>query len=733
MKYTYILFICMIGIFSNALQAQVLSVASGSGFNVKSGTVISADGLDLTPSADFNLTTSLIHSTTVNSATTIPHINRVYQFSATTAAFSGDLKINYKDSELNGLTETALQLLLQNGTNWSLNGGTTNSSLNYVQNTVASKTLNELTLGICVTPNAPTASGTFICPSSSATLVATGVGTIKWYDALTGGNLLYTGTTFSTPILTATTIYYAEDTTCASSTRTAVTVTVNPNVTYYADADHDGYGNLAVTQVSCFGAPIGYVANNTDCDDTNATKWRSATLYVDVDGDHYTIGVGQVFCYGATVPTGYSATTLGTDCDDTRANTHPNAVEICSDGIDNDCNGVIDNVGLPGGCAPLVSYVAPAQCGSTLNLIDDQVYAALIANAQGYRWRITKMIGAVPSTIPADIQMLDTSLRVFKFTQLASYAFDTNYQIEVAVRINNNWLPYFGNPCTVRTPATTTKVMDAQCGTTITLMTDVVYANLISYATGYRFKVTNLFTNYVQVIDRNVREFRFNLLTNIPYSTAFKVEVAVRNTNGTYLPYGPSCTINTPIFPTTSLQNSQCDYTATSATEVIYANLVASASNYRFSVTNSSIGYGYVFDTTLRSFALNTVPSLLPATTYSVKVMVKIGGVWGTYGKICTLTTPGTGRVIVSKMALVFDATAYPNPFAENFKLEVKTYSEEMLQVKVYDMLGKLIENRILDITQVDKFEVGSNYPSGVYNVIVSQGDTIKTLRVIKR
>jgi hypothetical protein len=80
-----------------------------------------------------------------------------------------------------------------------------------------------------------------------------------------------------------------------------------------------------------------------------------------------------------------------------------------------------------------------------------------------------------------------------------------------------------------------------------------------------------------------------------------------------------------------------------------------------------------------------------------------------------------------------FKATAYPNPFAENFKLEVTTSSEEALQIKVYDMLGKLVDNRILQTTEVEGFEIGANYPSGVYNVIVSQGEIVKPLRLIKR
>ena len=68
------------------------------------------------------------------------------------------------------------------------------------------------------------------CGSGTVTLGATSsAGTINWYSNLTGGNSLGTGTTFTTPIISANTTYYVDATvgTCTTSTRTAILATIN--------------------------------------------------------------------------------------------------------------------------------------------------------------------------------------------------------------------------------------------------------------------------------------------------------------------------------------------------------------------------------------------------------------------------------------------------------------------------------------------------------------------------
>ncbi len=79
-----------------------------------------------------------------------------------------------------------------------------------------------------------------------------------------------------------------------------------------------------------------------------------------------------------------------------------------------------------------------------------------------------------------------------------------------------------------------------------------------------------------------------------------------------------------------------------------------------------------------------------------------------------------------------FGAIAYPNPFADNFMLEVNASTDEMIQVNVYDMLGKLVENQQVNVSDLSTFEIGNRFVSGVYNIEVIQGTQIERLRVVK-
>lgn len=372
---------------------------------------------------------------------------------------------------------------------------------------------------------------------------------------------------------------------------------------------------------------------------------------------------------------------------------------------------------------PFDTSVIPTQCGATLATINQYIYANLISVAQMYRFKVTDLV-------TNQVQIVDRQLRVFQLTQLGNYAFDRTYKIEVAARVNNVWQPY-GNACNVTTPVGMTSLVN--CGTVLNLMNDNIYATNVPYSIGYRFRITNTVTSSVDIIDRPIRDFQLAQIASPQYNTLYNVEVAVRNTDGNYMPYGPLCTVMSPPVPTSKIIATQCGATIPLSSTVFADNFVG-ATTYRFKFENTSLGYLFEFNRPIRSFVLNQVPGLVlvPGQTYKVSVRIEVGTVFGPYGAICNVTIPGSAKTI-QKEIITFDVMAAPNPYSETFALNVTSSSEELIHVKVYDMLGKLIESKSVEKSVITEMPIGANYPSGIYNLMVSQGDESKVIRIVKR
>lgn len=72
------------------------------------------------------------------------------------------------------------------------------------------------------------------------------------------------------------------------------------------------------------------------------------TYYRDADGDGHGDAADKKMRCSSVVPDGY--VNDSTDCDDTKASIYPGATEICGNGTDDNCNGLVDE-----GCADFVS------------------------------------------------------------------------------------------------------------------------------------------------------------------------------------------------------------------------------------------------------------------------------------------------------------------------------------------------------------------------------------------
>jgi hypothetical protein len=119
--------------------------------------------------------------------------------------------------------------------------------------------------------------------------------------------------------------------------------------------------------------------------------------------------------------------------------------------------------------------------------------------------------------------------------------------------------------------------------------------------------------------------------------------------------------------------------------------------------------------------------NLSVSTSYRVKATVGTCFVYSPVFAV-TVNSPRSSEISLTS----FGAIAYPNPFADNFMLEVSASTDEMIQVNVYDMLGKLVENHKVNVSDLSTFVIGNKFVSGVYNIEVIQGTQIERLRVVK-
>jgi len=509
-------------------------------------------------------------------------------------------------------------------------------------------------------------------------------------------------------------------------TATTMSIIVNANITYYADTDGDGYGAGAAI-LSCTGKPENTSINNTDCDPNDALIWRMGNLFIDADGDSYNNGFPAApVCYGALTPAGYVAVNNGTDCDDALSFVNSNASEILGNGIDDNCDGTVDEV------TP-TSYLAPVSCGATLTNLASPIYAYQLASfpevgtVQVYRFRVTN---------GGNVRTFDSPTSSFNLTNLAGGAvYGTTYTVAVSIKTGGYFRAY-GTDCTVSTPAipNATNIANPACGSTLVSISATIYCNAAPGASGYRFRVSDG-GSVIGTVDTSVNRFSLTSIAGIQFGTTYQIDVLLAY--GGQLrqesEYGPACSISTPATPGTSRVTSpSCGSSISSFYTTIYAQQVIGAQGYKFVVTNGAQTREYTTPNS-RFNLRNLQGGAAPSTTYTIRVDVLYNASYVQGLVTCDITTTAGATRSTANALDIYEVKAYPNPYADTFKLDVNTSSEGQVGVRVYDMLGREVESREASVDNITNLEIGSQYPSGVYNIIVTQGDNVKTLRVIKR
>lgn len=137
------LFFCQLALLST-LTSQAQFTVGTSGFFIAQDTQVFIDSLTLKPSVDFTLTSQTLTITPTPIPGSPPSIARVYNLT-TPVDFTGVAGFFYRASELNGNTESTLQLQHGNANFVSTTGSTVNVVQHYISNTLPLTNFTSLT------------------------------------------------------------------------------------------------------------------------------------------------------------------------------------------------------------------------------------------------------------------------------------------------------------------------------------------------------------------------------------------------------------------------------------------------------------------------------------------------------------------------------------------------------------------------------------------------------------
>lgn len=542
------------------------------------------------------------------------------------------------------------------------------------------------------------------------------------------------------------------------------TITLLNAITYYADLDGDGFGDTASSVSNCTGQPVGYVTNNLDCDDNlllyedldedgfgslilvacggsqnNSDTNDNLLTYVDTDGD----------TFGSTT-LAPSGVTNNTDCNDADNTIYPGATEICYDGIDQNCDDDLND-----GCPIIYAELRTDNCGVQLTTINQALRGDKLSmpvpntvSLNGYRFRLTNLT-------TNEVREVERPNYIFQISSTDIAQYGTVYAVEVAVRLNDQWMPY-NTVCNVVTPDIPSTIITASsCGETLVQMNNIIRAVVVPAAVNYEYEVA-LVEGGIPVetttLIRPGASFNLLQLTGISfkygaeYSVRVKVEVPTAIGLQWSTNYGAACSIYSPLAPESQIEGcgSELGLFPESLNTVIYATPVGGATSYRFTLSDGN-GYFQQYTSTTRVCRLSNFDQLAPLTpggNYSIETEAFVYGFYYA-GKDCNITVPG-GEIlirpsddiqpeIVSNVSKEFKVVAHPNPFSENFALNLQTVITEPVQITIYDITGRLLESLAVQADELSGKSIGNTYPSGIYTVVVAQGEETQVIRIVKK
>ncbi|WP_162126453.1 leucine-rich repeat domain-containing protein [Flavobacterium phycosphaerae] len=222
---------------------------------------------------------------------------------------------------------------------------------------------------------------------------------------------------------------------------------------------------------------------------------------------------------------------------------------------------------------------------------------------------------------------------------------------------------------------------------------------------------------------------------NLAYNTAFRAKVTLGSCSTVYSNTVYVYMVAKPLAKNIS-KNVTSPSGASSSTAMCTSNhskvlTIGSGYNgtiqWQASTTSTTTGFADIGGATNESYTVNN--PVVGANYLRAKFTNSCGA--SVFGVAATVYYQ---ECLITKLdaALLFEVTASPNPYKNGFNLDLHSSNNEGVTIAVYDMTGKLIERTAIQPDAMADLTLGQGYSSGLYQVVVCQGTTTKTLKIIK-
>ncbi|TNE54448.1 MAG: T9SS type A sorting domain-containing protein [Bacteroidetes bacterium] len=362
----------------------------------------------------------------------------------------------------------------------------------------------------CAIPTISATSDGLNCGTGTVSIGATpSNGSIDWYTASTGGSSIGSGSSFTTPSISSTTTYYAEavDGQCTSAARSAVTATIqNCQTALTSNATlsslNEALNCTAVSGATNYRYLITHPATGFT---TISVRGSSSTLF-------RMSWLSSGIKYGTTYNVQVAAYV----------------------------NGQWESYGTTRTVTTPATKLISSDCGTTVATLDEELSFYPVAGATNYRIEVRHW--GTSFYARSERGSANTN---FRLSWITGATMARTYQVRIAAYVSGAWQSY-GPYCTVTTPVPATKLNVASCGVSIPAMTSALYAEAVTDATNYRYKVMDG-GSFVGLSVRGSSDnlFRLSWLTGTTTNKTYTVYVSAY-ANGMWGPYGDPCTVTTP-------------------------------------------------------------------------------------------------------------------------------------------------------------------------------------------